>query len=104
MDAIIDIAAVTTAAAALVNLLKFAYPAAPSWALAIVAIAAGIGLSLLAIVARGDALASQAIAQAIFAGIVAAVTAAGLDRQAITAAAKRQAARLEAGAVERPRP
>lgn len=91
MDAIIDTAAVVAAAVALVNLFKFGFPTAPSWSLALLAVVAGIGLAILAIPAQGGLLAQQSVAQAIFQGIVAAVAAAGLDRQAVSAEDKRRA-------------
>lgn len=80
-------------AAVLTNLFKLAWPAAPSMALAAVALLAGIGSSVLVGLANGALLDTQAIASMIIQGILAAAGAAGLDRTSAAAAAKREEAR-----------
>lgn len=92
MDTVLTTGSAAALASLLVNLFKLALPAAPSWALVAVALAAGIGAELLVALGSGVVLDAPALATHIVLGIFAAGAAAGLDRTAVAAAAKREAA------------
>jgi hypothetical protein len=76
----VDVAASATFAGLLVGLFKLGVPAARSWLLVVVAIAAGIASAFLLFVGQGGELTAQAIAQTVLVGITAAGTAAGVTR------------------------
>jgi ABC-type amino acid transport system permease subunit len=92
MDTVLTTGSAAALASLLVNLFKLGLPAAPAWALVGVALGAGIGAELLVALANGVVLDAQALALHIALGIFAAGAAAGLDRTAVAAAAKREAA------------
>lgn len=92
MDTVLTTGSAAALASLLVNLFKLALPSAPSWALVAVALAAGIGAELLVALGSGVVLDAPAAATHIVLGIFAAGAAAGLDRTAVAAAAKREAA------------
>ena len=90
---LLETAAVTPVVTALVNLFKFAWPAAPSWALALVSLLAGVGGAFVVSLAEGHILTTQLAAQDVVLGILVAVAASGLDRLSTAAQATRDAAR-----------
>lgn len=89
---LLETAAVTPVVSALVNLFKFGWPKAPSWALALVSLLAGIGGAVAVSLAEGHVLTTQLMAQDTVLGILVALAASGLDRVATAAQAGRDAA------------
>lgn len=89
---LLETAAVTPVVSALVNLFKFGWPKAPSWALALVSLLAGIGGAFAVSLAEGHVLTTQLAAQDVVLGILVALAASGLDRVATAAQAGRDAA------------
>lgn len=89
---LLETAAVTPVVSALVNLFKFGWPAAPSWALALVSLLAGIGGAFIVSLAQGHAITTQLAAQDAIVGVLVAVAASGLDRLSSAAQATRESA------------
>lgn len=89
MDPFIEAGAAAIVAGYLVALWKMAQPTAPSWALVVVSLVAGIGSSFLIAVAEGAVLTAQVGAQIGIQGVAAAAIAAGLTRTDSAAEAKR---------------
>lgn len=85
--------AVTPIVSALVNLFKFGWPTAPSWALALVSLLAGVGGAFVVSLAQGHLLTTQIAAQDVIVGVLVAVAASGLDRLSTAAQAGRDAAK-----------
>jgi hypothetical protein len=80
-----------------VSLLKLGWPAVPSWALVVSAIALGIGASMLVSIGSKAVLSSDVLAVNTIQGILAAAAAAGVDRTGTIAQAKRDAKQEELG-------
>ena|ERR1051325_242481 len=95
-DPILTTVSAAAVAAILTNLFKLAWAAAPSWALVAVAVAAGVGSSILVSVANGATLDAQAIAGMAVQGLIAAAGAAGIDQTSQRANIQRRAVRREA--------
>lgn len=89
---LLDTITVTPIASALINLFKLGWPSAPSWALALVSLIAGIGGAFVASLAQGQSLTTQLAAQDVIVGVLVAVAASGLDRLSVAAQSKRDAA------------
>lgn len=89
---LLETAAVTPVVSALVNLFKFGWPTAPSWALVLVSLLAGIGGAFVVSLAQGHILTAQLAAQDTIVGILVAVAASGLDRLSTAAQATRESA------------
>lgn len=89
MDFVLTLGSAATATSLVVSLFKFAYPVAPSWAIALVSVLSGIGLALLVSLAQGDVLSAQTAATSVVAGIFAAASAAGITRTDQSAEQKR---------------
>lgn len=103
MNTLVETAAVAPVVSALVNLFKFALPAAPSWAIALVSLLAGIGGAFIVSLALGHILTTQLAAQDTVLGVLVALAAAGLDRGAAAAQAQREAAQTPRGLAGQPR-
>lgn len=93
MNVLVETAAATPVATALVNLFKFAWPAAPSWALALVSLLVGVSATFVVSLASGAVITSQLAAQNVLQGVAVAMLAAGVDRLGTAAQATRDAAK-----------
>lgn len=89
---LLETAAVAPVASALINLFKLGWPAAPSWALMLISLVAGIGGAFVVSLAQGQLITTQLAAQDVLVGILVAVAASGLDRLSVVAQSKRDAA------------
>lgn len=95
MDFVLTLGTAATATSLLVAIFKFGYPAAPSWAVALVALLAGIGLSFLVALGQADVFTNATIAQSVLAGIFAAAAAAGVSQTNQAAEVKRTLAQQQ---------
>lgn len=95
MNVLVETAAAMPFATALVNLFKFAWPAAPSWALALVALLVGVGATFVVSLATGAVVTSQLAAQNVLQGVAVAMAASGLDRLGAAASQTRTVAKLQ---------
>jgi hypothetical protein len=91
-NVIMETASAIAIASLLTNLFKMAMPDASSAVLVAVSLAVGVLSSLLFSLAGGDVLTTQSVAVMIIQGIFAAGAAAGIDRTAVAAQAKRDQA------------
>lgn len=78
MDFIITSASAATATFFLVAMVKLYFPTSPAWLIGTVVFIGGQAFTFLAVVGQGQALTKQTTAVAIFAGVSASATAAGI--------------------------
>lgn len=96
MNTILETTACSVVTSYLVSLYKLALPSAPSWALVLCALFAGLVSAALVTMAGTEPITQQTIATTILQGIGAAAIAAGLTRTDQAAEEKRAEAKLDA--------
>jgi hypothetical protein len=97
MDFVLTIGTAASATTLLVAMFKRAWATAPSAAIVITALLAGIGLSFLVSAAQGDVTTKQNIATSIIAGIFAAAGAIGIRAADNSSDVRREKALLRQG-------
>lgn len=85
MELLLETGTAVTAANIFVSLGKLGWPAMPSWALVLLALASGIGSTFLVSLGLGDVQTGPVIAANVLQGLFAAAGAAGVDRTNVSA-------------------